>query len=95
MLDELNVSRLYEGFDQLLAQADQLVSMRRRKSVLLGDGADFFTGDVEEVDVRRKGAQEVEDVVAPVVAHDPLALDGGDQLHRFVLVVENAMRVDF
>ena len=94
MFDELHVSGFNESLDQLLAQADELVAMRNRKPVLLGNHAHFFALDVEEVDVGREGAEEVEDVVATVVADDAFALDRRHELHGFVFVVENAMRVD-
>ena len=94
MFDKLDVSGLNEGFDQLLTQTNQLVSMRNRKSVSLGDRADFFALDVKEVDVGRECAEEIEDVVAPIVADDTLALDRRDELNRLFLVVEDAVGMD-
>ena len=75
VFDELNVSSLDKGFDQFLAQTDQLVSVSDGKAEPLGDRADHLALDVEEVDVGRECAEQVEDVVAPVVAYNTLALD--------------------
>ena len=94
VFDKLHVAGLDKGLDQLLTQAHQLVAMRHRKSVFGGNDADLFAVDVQKVDVRRERAQQVEDVMAPVVTHDPFAFDRGDELDGFFLVVEHAVRVD-
>ena len=70
--------------------------------VLVNDGepkggglfAQFHPFHFEEVDVWGEGAQEVEDVVAAVVADDALALDGRAEANLFVLVVDHRVRQD-
>ena len=95
MFDELHVTGFHKGLDQLLPQTDEFVAMRHRKPVLLGDHAHFLALHVEEVDIRRESAQQVEDVVTTVVAYDAFALDGRNQFHGLFFVVEHAMGVDF
>lgn len=56
--------------------------------------AQLLARQLEEVNVGREGAQQVQDVVSPVVADDTLALHTRAQLHLLVLVIDHLVRQD-
>lgn len=82
---------LHEGLDELLAQAGQAVAVLAGEALQLALGGQLLAVHQQEVEVGGEGAQEVQDVVAPVVADDALALDGGAQLHDLILLVEDVV----
>lgn len=47
-----------------------------------------------EVQVRREGAEEVQDVRPAVITHDAFGLHAGAQLHWAVIVVEHLVALD-
>ena len=85
---------LNEGLDELLAQAGQAVAVQAGKALLLGLWGKLLPLHGQEVEVGWEGAEEVQDVVAPVVADDALALHGGAELHRLVLLVQHVVPLD-
>lgn len=66
----------HEGLDELLAQAGQAVAVLAGEALQLALGGQLLAVHQQEVEVGGEGAQEVQDVVAPVVADDALALHG-------------------
>lgn len=47
-----------------------------------------------EVQVRREGAKEVQDVGPAVITHDAFGLHAGAKLHRAVIVIEHQVALD-
>lgn len=79
----------HEGLDELLAQAGQAVAVLAGEALQLALRWKLLAVHQQEVEVGGEGAQEVQDVVAAVVADDALALNGRAQLHDFILLVED------
>lgn len=83
---------LCEGLYQLWPEAGQAVAVTSREAgahtLLWRLGVLFCLGELE-VQVRREGAEKVQDVGPAVVTHDAFGLHAGAQLHRAVIVVEH------
>lgn len=95
VLYEHHVARLDERVDQLLAQAAQFMLMLDGKAERLHLLAQLLALELQEVHVRRKGAQQVQYVVAPVVADNAFALDRRAQFDFFVLIVDHFVGQNF
>lgn len=85
---------LDKGLDELLAQAGQAVAVLPGEALALALRRQLLALHGQEVEVGGEGAQQVQDVVAAVVPDDALALDGGAQLHRVVLLVQDVVPLD-
>lgn len=92
---------LDEGLYQLWSQAGQAVRMMlwitKLPTSLWGLPTTLCVCELE-VEVRRKGPEEVQDVGSAVVTQDAFGLNAGAQLHLHVVLVEhlvalNAQRV--
>merc|ERR1719295_2198747 len=92
VLDEHHVARLDKGVNQLLSEAGELVLVLDGEAEGLRLLRQLHPLHFQKVHVRWEGAEQVKDVIAAVVANDPLALDRAAQLHLLSLVVDHLVR---
>lgn len=88
---------LCEGLHQLWPEAGQAVAVTSREArpqtLLWGPGVLLCLRELE-VQVRREGAEEVQDVGPAVVTHNAFGLHAGAQLNWAVVIVEHLVVLD-
>lgn len=78
-----------------LSQTSQTVFMFHREAKSTCLLAQFHTLELQEIHVRWKGPQEVQDVMSAVVSNDSLALDTRAEFNLLICIVDDFVRKDF
>lgn len=89
--DQGHVPVLYKGLYELLAQAGQAVAVLPWKAQPLALGRQLLTVHGQEAKVGRESTEQVQDVVAPIITDDALALDGRAELYGHLLLVKHGV----
>lgn len=79
---------LNKGLDELLAETGQAVAVLAGEAEVFTLWGQLFAIHRQEIEVRGKSTQKVQDVVTTVIPDDTFALHRRTQFHRLVLLIQ-------